>query len=105
MSNGTTFGKAPQASSIEHIRAQSRWGNEPDLTKMHSLGNLMMLPPGLNSRLQDKLAKAKVEDYVKTGLLAAHEVADLISDSGWSRKTMRSRENALLAWAMDEWAD
>ena len=93
------------ASSIEHIRAQSRWGNEPDLTKMHSLGNLMMLPPGLNSRLQDKLAKAKVAAYVKTGLLAAQEVAELISDSGWSLKTMRIRENDLLTWALEEWAD
>ena len=93
------------ASSIEHIRAQSRWGNEPDLTKMHSLGNLMMLPPGLNSKLQDKSPKAKAAAYVKTGLLAAQEVADLISDSGWSLKTMRNRENDLLTWAQEEWAD
>ena len=93
------------ARSIEHIRAQSRWGSEPDLTKMHSLGNLMMLPPGLNSKLQDKPPKAKAAAYVKTGLLAAQEVADLISDSGWSRKTRRSREDDLLTWAQEVWAD
>ena len=43
-------------SSIEHIRPQSSWikkSGEPDLTKMHGLGNLMMLPPGLNAKLQD----------------------------------------------------
>ena len=50
------------ASSIEHIRPQSWWtkkSTEPDLTKMHGLGNLMMLRPGLNATLQDKAPSKK----------------------------------------------
>ena len=95
-------------SSIEHIRPQSWWtkkSSEPDLTKMHGLGNLMMLPPGLNSKLQDKPPGEKACAYTKTGLLAAQEVADLISESVWSSKVMAERKDALLKWARLEWAD
>ena len=96
------------SNSIEHIRPQNWWkkrSSEPDLTKMHRLGNLTMLPPGLNSKLQDKSPKQKAKAYTNTGLLSAQEVADLISDSGWTFETMRKRENDLLEWALEEWAD
>ena len=95
-------------SSIEHIRPQSWWTkktSEPDLTKMHGLGNLMMLPPRLNAKLQDKPPSRKGGAYAKTGLLAAQEVADLISKSRWSSKVMTARKDALLKWARIEWAD
>ena len=96
------------ASSIEHIRPQSWWtkrSSEPDLTKMHGLGNLMMLPPELNSKLQDKAPSKKAPCYTKTGLLAAQEVANLISKSGWSSTVMAERKDTLLKWAQLEWAD
>ena len=94
--------------SIEHIRPQSWWtkkSSDPDLTQMHRLGNLMMLPPGLNAKLQDKPPKKKTRAYSKTGLLAAQKVSDLIEESGWSLKVMATREDALLKWARLEWAD
>ena len=100
--------EASPASSIEHIRPQSWWtkkSSEPDLTKMHGLGNLMMLSPGLNAKLQDKAPSIKAPYYTKTGLLAAQEVADLISESGWSSQMMTVRKHALLKWAELEWAD
>lgn len=100
--------ESSSTNSIEHIRPQSWWtkrSNDPDLTQMHRLGNLMMLPPGLNSKLQDKPPKRKARAYTKTGLLAAQEVSDLIQESGWSRKVMAEREDALLKWARKEWAD
>ena len=96
------------ASSIEHIRPQSWWNkksNEPDLTKMHGLGNLMMLPPGLNAKLQDNPPSKKRPAYTKTGLLAAQEVADLISKSGWTFKVMAARKDSILQWARVEWTD
>ena len=95
-------------SSIEHIRPQSWWtkkSSDPDLTKMHGLGNLMMLPPGLNAKLQDKPPSKKIRSYTKTGLLAAQEVSDLISERGWSLKVIAARKDALLKWARLEWAD
>ena len=96
------------ASSIEHIRPQSWWadrGKESDEGRMHGLGNLMMLPPRLNSKLQDKTPREKANRYVKTGLLAAQEVANIISESDWSFATIEERENGILEWARHEWAD
>ena len=99
---------ATSARSIEHVRPQSWWtsrGRESDEGRMHGLGNLLLLPPGLNSKLQDKPASKKVDAYIKTGLLIAQEVANKVSTSGWKFKTMKERETHLLEWAMKEWAD
>ena len=95
-------------SSIEHIRPQSWWTsreNEPDEGIMHGLGNLLLLPPRLNSKLKNKSASEKADDYIKTGLLIAREVANLISASGWTLETIKEREDKLLEWAIQEWAD
>ena len=96
------------ASSIEHIRPQSESSSNddgPDQTEIHRLGNLLLLPPGLNSKLQDKPPSEKADAYTKTGLLIAQQVADLITASGWSSETIKEREDTLLKWALQEWAD
>lgn len=87
--------------SIEHIWAKSQ---APDKSR-HRLGNLVLLPPKLNSALQDKPAKEKAARYRKTGLLIATEVADIIDESGWRSKSVEEREEQLLEWAAKEWAD
>ena len=69
------------------------------------LGNLMLLPPKLNSALQNKPAKGKAVHYRKTGLLIAGEVADVIDAAGWKSKSIKEREERLLEWAAEEWAD
>ena len=51
--------------SIEHIWPQSR---APDKHR-HRLGNLVMLPPGLNSKLRADRPKDKLVAYRQTGLL------------------------------------
>lgn len=90
------------AESIEHILPKSK---APEKTK-HRLGNLVLLPPRLNSKLQDDDPKDKTEAYRKTGLLIAGEVAALINaKKKWSAKMIAEREDALLAWARTEWAD
>ena len=65
----------------------------------------MVLPPKLNSTLGSKQAKDKAEDYRKTGLLIAGEVADIIDELGWNAKRIDEREEAILEWAATEWAD
>ena len=90
---------ARPADSIEHILPQ---GTTPDDFK-HYLGNLMMLPPKENSRLQDKSPAQKLGAYRRTGLLSAGEVADFV-EGGWSKETIEEREEKLLGWAEREWA-
>ena len=87
--------------SIEHILPQSS-----NSRHRHWLGNLMILPPGLNSGLKDKKPKDKAEDYIKTGLLSAQKVGNYIKKSGkWLRSDIIKRETHLIEWAMEEWKD
>ena len=87
--------------SIEHIWAKSK---APGKSR-HRLGNLVLLPPKLNSKLQDKPAKGKAALYRKTGLLIAGEVADVIDTAGWKSRSIAEREERLIEWAAEEWAD
>jgi hypothetical protein len=89
------------AESIEHIWAKSK---APDKSK-HRLGNLVLLPPNLNSKLQNDAPKNKAAAYRKTGLLIAGEVADTIGADDWKAKSIADRETALLEWAAAEWTD
>lgn len=87
--------------SIEHIWPKSK---SPEKHR-HRLGNLVLLPPKLNSTLQDRDPEDKADAYRKTGLLIACEVADMIDDGKWNGKAIDKREEAILAWAKTEWAD
>lgn len=87
--------------SIEHVWPKS---TAPEKYR-HRLGNLVLLPPKLNSKLQALSPEKKAAHYRKTGLLIAGEVADRIDAGGWKRKAIEDRENAILEWASDEWAD
>ena len=94
------------ADSIEHIRPQSWWasiGLESTPDEVHRLGNLLILPPRLNSKLGAKAPKEKAHEYRNTGLLLAQQVADCLHS--WSFKATEERETALLEWARQEWAD
>jgi hypothetical protein len=92
---------ASPAESIEHIWAKSK---APERHR-HRLGNLVLLPPRLNSKLQDDRAKDKAAAYRDTGLLIAREVANMIDSRGWNTKAIADREESLLAWATTEWSD
>jgi len=87
--------------SIEHI-----WPVSKAPTKhANRLGNLVLLPPKLNSQLQASDPMSKADSYRKTGLLIAIDVADMIESGGWNKHTIESREEAILEWASREWAD
>ena len=86
------------AQSIEHITPQSK-----GYYYVHRLGNLVLLPPRLNSKLQDKSPAKKASAYEKTGLLIASELKrDL---KGWKAASVNKREDRLIRWAKKEWAD
>ncbi|MGI8550860.1 MAG: HNH endonuclease family protein [Dehalococcoidia bacterium] len=70
---------------------------------MHRLGNLVLLPPGLNSKLGAKRPREKAEDYYKTGLLIAQDVAGHLSD--WELGAIQDRERKLIQWVAHEWSD
>lgn len=94
------------ADSIEHIRPQSYWaslGLAQYTDQVHRLGNLLILPPRLNSKLKDKSPVLKASEYTNTGLLVVQEVTGQLSD--WSDRQIEERENGLLTWAIEEWAD
>lgn len=93
--------EASAADSIEHVRPQSSRKKY-----MHWLGNLILLPPGLNSELGDCAPDEKVEAYRDTGLFLAVSVARSIEKSGrWGKSGVIAREKKLLKWARKRWAD
>jgi len=91
--------EASVADSIEHILAQSAKSDD----WVHWLGNLLVLPPKLNSKLGAKTPKEKADAYNRTGLLVAQEVVGRLPR--WHRRAIEERENALLQYALQEWAD
>lgn len=87
--------------SIEHISPQSS-----GKSFVHRLGNLLLLPPKLNSKLGARSPKKKASAYNKTGLLIAQDVSKRLSRrGGWTKGMVDERENKLLGWAVQEWSD
>ena len=85
--------------SIEHIQPQHTGAKF-----IHRLGNLMLLPPGMNSKLSDGKPIDKVQAYRSTGLFAASEVADIIETQGWKANQVVDRERKILDWVRSTWA-
>jgi hypothetical protein len=86
--------------SIEHILPQSS-NND----KINWIGNLVLLPPKLNSKLRADAPSKKAVEYRKTGLLIAIKAADQVDESRWGPGQIKIREDELLEWAKAEWAD
>lgn len=101
--------EASAARSIEHILPQSKGSQKPvDDTNskvyVHRLGNLLLLPPGLNSELGNKDPIAKADRYIQTGLRCAAEVGHLIKNREWDNTAVQERERKLLEWIEKTWA-
>ena len=88
------------AKSIEHILPQS---TDPGGILVHRLGNLLLLPPGLNSQLGNQEPEEKADAYIHTGLFCADEVAQTIREEGWDAAQIEAREQKLLAWIRETW--
>lgn len=94
------------ASSIEHILPQSKGMQykSNNGTFVHRLGNLMLLPPGLNSILSNRDPIEKAAEYRKLGLFDAADVAQTIEASGeWGDEQIEERERDILGWIADFW--
>ncbi len=91
--------------SIEHILPQSKGSEDPKTQGLfvHRLGNLMLLPPGVNFQLQDDSPADKAQTYKSCGLLLAAEVGKLIEQGKWNRKAAENREMRLIEWVTAEW--
>lgn len=89
------------ADSIEHIRPQSAGNHE----YIHWLGNLLVLPPKMNSQLGAKPAKEKMDSYQQSGLLIANDVVRRFNKNGkkWTSQQISEREESMLRWAHKEW--
>ena len=71
---------------------------------VHRLGNLLLLPPNVNSQLRDKTPEEKADYYINTGLLIAKEVGLKIKQGGWGADDVQEREQRLLEWIRWKWS-
>ena len=85
--------------SIEHIAPQSS-----EKRYIHHLGNLTMLPPGVNSSLKDKAPAKKADKYVECGLKETATVGKAIQGrSGWTEQDVHQRAERLQEFIRQEW--
>jgi hypothetical protein len=88
---------------------QSKGSSNPSTSGVyvHRLGNLVLLPPGVNSKLKDLDPKQKAKTYESCGLLAATEIARTLrrKHGKWNRAIVERRERGLIRWASKEWGD
>ena len=82
--------------TIEHITPQNS-----DKKFIHNLGNLVLLPPRINSKAKDKKPQDKHDAYKETGLLIINDVLDDLSN--WNVNAVREREEKLLDWIRTAW--
>jgi len=87
--------------SIEHIKPQNS-----GLKYIHHLGNLTLLPPGVNSSLQDKSPNDKAETYEACGLQITRDVGSTINQAKkWGANDVKSRSHKIVEFVREEWAD
>lgn len=99
------------SSTIEHVRPQKwnarGWSGVLGRTKesvesnVNRLGNLVLLPPNVNSRARDKSFKKKKEIYMVYRSLL--QVDEIINYKTWNAKAIKKREEKMLAWAIQNW--
>ncbi len=94
--------------SVEHIFPQSKGSQEPlrdsqEGIYVHRLGNLLLLPPGLNSKLGNKDPEDKAPCYRQTGLFSAADVARTIDEYGWGADQIKEREQRMITWIREKW--
>ncbi|TYQ15487.1 UNVERIFIED_CONTAM: hypothetical protein Cloal_1947 [Acetivibrio alkalicellulosi] len=94
--------------SIEHIYPQTEslaWkGKVTRRKEFHSnrIGNLLVLPIGLNKKLQNSGFEIKKSQYADTPMYVAKEISKF---NDWNINTIEERTNSLLEWAQKEWDD
>ena len=87
--------KSP-SQSIEHI-----WPQSKKRKFVHCLGNLFLLPPGVNSKLSDMLPAKKVEEYNSTGFFMARDIIEHLPS--WNKNSVADRGQKIARWMEKEW--
>ncbi|MBP5971360.1 DUF262 domain-containing protein [Brasilonema sp. CT11] len=96
--------------TIEHIHPQSfneNWrgklGTKRDYVERQAqrLGNLILLPPGVNSSANDQSFKKKKEIYEKHRHLKL--IDEILAKDDWNVETVNEREERLIIWAEKQW--
>lgn len=99
------------STTIEHIHPQQlndNWkdkiSNRQDYVDKHvnRIGNLLLLPPNLNSKAGRKPFNEKKIIYKSTNLRMVNEV---ISKDDWTREEIEKREKRLIDFAKKTWND
>lgn len=99
------------STTIEHIFPQDpsdewsgKMGRGRDTVKnnVHRLGNLVLLPPGLNSEAGRKAFTDKKKIY-RSNYLKMHD--EILSQDDWTRETIDKRDAAMWEWIMNTWGD
>ncbi len=89
------------ASSIEHIAPQSS-----DASWVNHLGNLTMLPPGVNSSLKAKPPTEKAVTYQSCGIIGTIQVSKSIDlAQNWTKEMALERAKEIEDFVRVEWAD
>ncbi len=96
--------------TIEHIHPQTitdewreKFGKKQDYIKRQTqrLGNLILLPPGVNSSVSNKGFAQKKALYKKHRHLKL--IDEILKLEDWNLETMEKREDNLIQWAIKEW--
>jgi len=67
---------------------------------VNRLGNLMLLPPRINSKAGAKSFQRKKKIY-KTNYLRL--VEEILAEKDWNYQTIEAREERLLHWMKETW--
>lgn len=107
---GKIWERTSKDKSVEHIypqkdpqgnwRGKGRQNVKPE-SFVHRAANLLVLPPGLNSKAGTRAFAEKVEIYKKLGGL--HHVQKVAKLKDWTLATLEKRERALLEFAKSQW--
>jgi hypothetical protein len=105
--------RSSTASTIEHIRPK-KWdakgwkgvlggSKEAVELRVNQLGNLMLLPPGVNAKAAAKSFAKKKNIYRRQGNLL--QIEEVLQEKSWSGKQIKDREERMLAWARKHWGN
>jgi hypothetical protein len=107
---GKIWQNASKEKSVEHIfpqkdpegnwKGKGRQNVNPE-SFVHRLGNLLVLPPGINSKAGTKSFADKVEVYKSAKGL--HYVSKVMKLRDWSLAGIEKREKDLMKFAKEQW--
>lgn len=90
----------PQNALNENLPSWPLKSNVANEIKINSIGNLTLLPPGVNSALSDKAFSHKAKEYAKQNITITREIGQLKS---WNLKSIDDRTSEIIKFAIRRW--